>query len=123
MIFTPTTLCPLTPEPDVKKYFLKYFSLSAPICTRPVKFQLSETIWWWIGPCGEAPFLEATLLPFTCIVKNVYYSKQPGFIFMRCDGVGNLPVLVRINWFLHVVGCVVATQRSLHTGKLSILTG
>ena len=21
-----------------------------------MKFQLSETIWWWIEPCGEAPF-------------------------------------------------------------------
>ena len=57
MIFTPPTLCPLTPESDVKKYFLKYFSLSAPICTLSVKFQLSETIWWWIEPCGEAPFI------------------------------------------------------------------
>ena len=25
------------------------------ICAQPVKFQLSETIWWWIEPCGEAP--------------------------------------------------------------------
>ena len=21
-------------------------------------FQLSETIWWWIEPCGEAPFVD-----------------------------------------------------------------
>ena len=58
MIFTPPTLCPLTPEPDVKKYCEKYFFLSAPICTRSVKFQLSETILWWIEPCGEAPLTE-----------------------------------------------------------------
>ena len=53
--FTPPTLCPLTPKPDVKKYFLKHFCLSAHICARPVEFQLSETIWWWIEPYGEAP--------------------------------------------------------------------
>ena len=23
-----------------------------------MKFQLSETIWWWIEPCGEAPLLD-----------------------------------------------------------------
>ena len=26
-----------------------------------MKFQLSETIWWWIEPCGEAPFYSLCL--------------------------------------------------------------
>ena len=38
-----------------------------------MKFQLSETIWWWIEPCGEAPFPNVFFLVIFNV--NVFHSK------------------------------------------------
>ena len=35
-----------------------------------MKFQLSETIWWWIEPCGEAPFYEVS--EYSSITQAMY---------------------------------------------------
>ena len=35
-----------------------------------MKFQLSETIWWWIEPCSEAPFVT---LGFAL---SIYYQQR-----------------------------------------------
>ena len=76
--FTPPTLCPLTPEPDVKKYFWKYFSLSAPICTWPVKFQLSDTIEPWWGPLlRNSSKNNESIVQIDCLEVEVLISMIP----------------------------------------------
>ena len=76
----------------IKKYFLKWFCLSAPICARPVKFQLPRTTGWWIDSSSKAPFIFWSIyaLLLTCykisyvIIKKLSLDIQ-NIIFYDTD--------------------------------------
>ena len=48
-----------------------------------MKFQLSETIWWWIEPCGEAPFLGGVNLLKHLVLEPIRLLKYESGSFLQ----------------------------------------
>ena len=59
-----------------KNIFKNIFLLVHPFALDLQKFQLSENIWWWIEPCGEAPFIILSVNEVMFIPSSEHHQQQ-----------------------------------------------